>query len=104
MPPAPGVCVTWRAFPTRVRKPQPCPYAVWHGIRMWCLRESQSLRRKGGNMPEKETIERARQDKAEGKAPTTQAGGFIRAEMHHIRGGKHGARWTQEAIAYGLAK
>ncbi len=55
-------------------------------------------------MPEKRTIERAREDKREGKAPTTQAGEFVREEMHHIREGKHGARSTKQAIAIGLSK
>src|SRR5207248_2137809 len=55
-------------------------------------------------MPERKTIERARQDKREGKAPTTQAGEFIREEMEHIREGKHGARSTKQAIAIGLSK
>src|SRR5438105_14711090 len=55
-------------------------------------------------MPEKETIERAREDKREGKSPTTQAGEFVREEMHHIREGKHGARSTKQAIAIGLSK
>ena len=55
-------------------------------------------------MPEKKTIERARKDQAEGKAPTTQAGEFVREEMHHIRSGKHGARSTKQAIAIGLSK
>src|SRR2546427_12995911 len=55
-------------------------------------------------MPEKKTIERARRDRREGKAPTTQAGEFIREEMHHIREGKHGARSTKQAIAIGLSK
>src|SRR5436190_3915616 len=55
-------------------------------------------------MPEKETIERARRDKRKGKAATTQAGEFIREEMHHIREGKHGARSTKQAIAIGLSK
>ena len=55
-------------------------------------------------MPEKKAIERARQDRREGKAPTTQAGEFIREEMHHIRGRKHGARSTKQAIAIGLSK
>jgi hypothetical protein len=55
-------------------------------------------------MPEKETIERARKDKREGKAPTTQAGEFIREEMHHIREGKHGATSAKQAIAIGLSK
>jgi len=55
-------------------------------------------------MPEKQTIERARQDEHEGKAPSTQAGEFVREEMHHIREGKHGARSTKQAIAIGLSK
>jgi hypothetical protein len=55
-------------------------------------------------MPEKETLERAREDKREGKAPTTQAGEFVREEMHHVREGKHGARSTKQAIAIGLSK
>src|SRR5688500_813096 len=55
-------------------------------------------------MPEKKTIERARRDKREGKAPTTQAGEFIRETIHHIREGKHGARSTKQAIAIGLSK
>jgi hypothetical protein len=55
-------------------------------------------------MPEKETIERAQQDKREGKSPSTQAGEFVREEMEHIREGKHGARSTKQAIAIGLSK
>src|SRR5881275_3478477 len=55
-------------------------------------------------MPERETLRRAREDKAEGKAPTTQAGEFVREEIEHIREGKHGARSTQQAIAIGLSK
>ena len=55
-------------------------------------------------MPEKRTIERARQDAREGKAPSTQAGEFVKEEMDHIREGKHGARSPQQAIAIGLSK
>lgn len=55
-------------------------------------------------MPEKGTIERAREDAQEGKAPTTQAGEFVREEIHHVREGKHGARSPQQAIAIGLSK
>lgn len=55
-------------------------------------------------MPEKQTIKRARRDKAAGKSPTTQAGEFVREEMEHIREGKHGARSTKQAIAIGLSK
>ena len=55
-------------------------------------------------MPEKETIRRARKDKREGKASSTQAGEFVREEIEHIRHGKHGARSTKQAIAIGLQK
>jgi hypothetical protein len=55
-------------------------------------------------LPEKKTIERARKDAREGKAPSTQAGEFVREEMEHIRQGKHGARSTKQAIAIGLSK
>ena len=55
-------------------------------------------------MPERETIKRARKDKREGKSPSTQAGEFVREEIHHIREGKHGARSAKQAIAIGLSK
>ncbi|HEX9162722.1 MAG TPA: DUF6496 domain-containing protein [Thermoanaerobaculia bacterium] len=55
-------------------------------------------------MPEKATVERARQDRREGKAPSTQAGEFVREEMDHVREGKHGARSPEQAIAIGLSK
>lgn len=55
-------------------------------------------------MPEKKTIERARKDEQEGKAPSTQAGEFVREEIEHVRQGKHGVRSTKQAIAIGLSK
>ena len=55
-------------------------------------------------MPERETIERAHHDAAQGKSPSTQAGEFVREEIHHVREGKHGARSTKQAIAIGLSK
>ena len=55
-------------------------------------------------MPEKETLERAKEDKEEGKAPSTQAGEFVREEIEHVREGKHGARSAKQAIAIGLSK
>jgi hypothetical protein len=55
-------------------------------------------------MPEKETLERAARDRREGKAPSTQAGEFVREEIEHVREGKHGARSTKQAIAIGLSK
>jgi len=55
-------------------------------------------------MPEKTTVARARQDKRAGKAPSTQAGEFVREEIHHVREGKHGARSAKQVIAIGLSK
>jgi len=55
-------------------------------------------------MPEKQTIERARRDAREGKSASTQAGEFVREEIHHVREGKHGARSAKQAIAIGLSK
>jgi hypothetical protein len=58
-------------------------------------------------MPDKEdqaTMERAMRDKAEGKSASTQAGEFVREEVHHVREGKHGARSAKQAIAIGLSK
>jgi hypothetical protein len=55
-------------------------------------------------MPEKQTIQKARQAGRQGKAPSTQAGEFVREEIHHVRQGKHGARSTKQAIAIGLSK
>ena len=55
-------------------------------------------------MPEKRTVERARKKARAGKAPSTQAGEFVREEIHHVREGKHGVRSPQQAIAIGLSK
>src|SRR5882724_3869515 len=55
-------------------------------------------------MPEQKTLQRAKEDMREGKAPSTQAGEFVREEMHHVREGKHGARSTKQLIAIGLSK
>ena len=53
-------------------------------------------------MPERETIRRARKDAEEGKSPSTQAGEFVREEIHHVREGKHGVKNPKQAIAIGL--
>src|SRR6187549_809680 len=55
-------------------------------------------------MPSKKTLDKAKQDRAQGKSGSTQAGEFIREEMHHIREGKHGAKNAKQAIAIGLSK
>jgi hypothetical protein len=55
-------------------------------------------------MPEKATMQRAKEDLREGKSPSTAAGEFVREEIDHVREGKHGARSLQQAIAIGLSK
>jgi uncharacterized protein DUF6496 len=55
-------------------------------------------------MPDKRTIEKARADKRAGKSASTQAGEFVREEMHRIRRGEHGARSPEQAIAIGLSE
>ena len=55
-------------------------------------------------MPEKDVIERARQDARQGKSPSTQAGEFVHEEIEHVREGKHGAKSAKQAIAIGLSK
>ena len=55
-------------------------------------------------MPEQETLRKVQKAKREGKSPSTQAGEFVREEIHHIREGKHGARSAKQAIAIGLWK
>jgi len=55
-------------------------------------------------MPEKKTLQRARADKKAGKSASTQAGEFIREQIHHIRQGRHGARSAKQAIAIGLSE
>src|SRR5205085_134962 len=67
-------------------------------------RHRSGTRRRSPDMPDKKTVRRALEDKREGKAPSTQAGEFVREEIHHVREGKHGARSTKQAIAIGLSK
>jgi hypothetical protein len=55
-------------------------------------------------MPDKSTLKRAAQDRRAGKSASTQAGEFVRQEMHHIREGKHGAKSAKQAIAIGLSE
>jgi len=55
-------------------------------------------------VPEKQTLERVQKDRAQGKSPSTQAGEFVREEVHHVREGKHGVRSAKQAIAIGLSK
>ncbi len=55
-------------------------------------------------MPERRTTRNARRSKRRGHGPSTQAGEYVREEIHHVRSGKHGARSTKQAIAIGLSK
>jgi hypothetical protein len=88
-----GVCAKFRSEPFETSSAEP-----WHPR---CVIFEHLEER---SMPEKETLKRARADKRAGKAPTTQAGEFVREEIHHVREGKHGARSTKQAIAIGLSK
>jgi hypothetical protein len=55
-------------------------------------------------MPTTETIQRARRDARQGKKPTTQAGEFIREEMHELEQGSGNVRSRKQAIAIGLSE
>src|SRR5262245_43358727 len=55
-------------------------------------------------MPEKKTVEKAKERLRQGKSPSTAAGEFVREEIHHVREGKHGARSPKQVIAIGLSK
>jgi hypothetical protein len=72
-------------------------FRIWEG-------ELQTSVERRTVMPEKKTLARAEQDAREGKAPSTQAGEFVREEIEHVKQGKHGARSTKQAIAIGLSK
>lgn len=55
-------------------------------------------------MPQKRAIKRAQEDKKQGKAPTTQAGNFVREEMDEFKAGKGPAKSPKQAIAIGLSE
>jgi hypothetical protein len=55
-------------------------------------------------MPKPETIQRAHRDARQGKKPTTQAGEFVREEMHKLRQGSGNVRSRKQAIAIGLSE
>lgn len=55
-------------------------------------------------MPERATMRRARRARRAGKSPSAQAGEFVREEMRHKRGRKHGAMSSRQAVAIGLSK
>jgi Family of unknown function (DUF6496) len=55
-------------------------------------------------MPDKRTVEKAEEDKREGKSAMTQAGEFVHEQIERIRRGIRGARSTKQAIAIGLSE
>src|SRR3954463_14350738 len=52
------------------------------------------------DMPKRTTTKRARQK----RSPSSQAGEFVREQIHKIRRGEHGARSAKQAIAIGLSE
>lgn len=55
-------------------------------------------------MPRKATVRKARKDQRKGKAPTTQAGHFVKEEMDDVKKGKTKVKSRKQAIAIGLSK
>lgn len=55
-------------------------------------------------MPKKETVDRAREDREEGRAPSTQAGEFVREEMEKLEASDPDIKSRKQAIAIGLSK
>ncbi len=54
-------------------------------------------------MPKKQTLQRAAHDKKAGKAPSTQAGEFVREQMDRLHEGS-GPKNPKQAIAIGLSE
>jgi hypothetical protein len=55
-------------------------------------------------MPTKKTVESARRKEREGKKPTTQAGEFVKEEMHRFEQGDPQIKSRKQAIAIGLSE
>ena len=55
-------------------------------------------------MPEKRTKKKAAASKRRGNKASTQAGEYVREEMHHKKSGKHKIKSRKQAIAIGLSK
>jgi hypothetical protein len=55
-------------------------------------------------MPKAIAIKHAREDAAAGKKPSTQAGEFVREEMHALKSGSGNVRSRKQAIAIGLSE
>ncbi len=55
-------------------------------------------------MPKKSTVKRAQADKKAGKAPSTQAGEFVREQMDKLKQGSPDVANRKQAIAIGLSE
>jgi Family of unknown function (DUF6496) len=55
-------------------------------------------------MPLKKVKEAAKRDARAGKSPSTQAGEFIREEMHHVGEAGRAPKSRKQAIAIGLSE
>ncbi len=64
----------------------------------WAINPNENI------MPTQQARERARRDAREGKKPTTQAGEFVREEMHKYEEGSGNVHSRQQAIAIGLSE
>jgi hypothetical protein len=74
------------------------------GRRQLVRRLQGTLQVRSAEMPEKKTLERAKQVLRQGKSPSTAAGEFVREEIERMRHGKNGPHSPKQAIAIGLAK
>lgn len=55
-------------------------------------------------MPTKTTKKRAAADKRSGKSASTQAGEYVREQMHKMKRGRGNAKSRKQAIAIGLSE
>jgi len=55
-------------------------------------------------MPTKTTKKRAQADKRKGKSASTQAGNYVKEQMHKMKRGKGNAKSRRQAIAIGLSE
>jgi len=55
-------------------------------------------------MPIATAIKRSRRDARQGKKPSTQAGEFVREEMHRFKEGSGNVRSARQAVAIGLSE
>jgi hypothetical protein len=55
-------------------------------------------------MPTQKATRQAQESAREGKRPTTQAGSFVKEEMHKMKRGTGTARSRKQAVAIGLSE